>query len=143
MTSRARIAVVGMSVMTLLGGVAARAESQELRAAIPFEFIVSGKTLPAGTYDVSTMFGSLGAVQLRSERGGVMVLAGPASRGDGSQATELSFNRYGDRYFISRIRFSSDREYKVQPSTAEREMVKAVAEGRSPAATVVKVAAVR
>ena len=143
MTSRARIVAVGMSVMTLLGGVAARADAQDLRAVIPFEFTVSGKTLPAGTYDVSRMFQSQDTLQLRSIHGGVMVLGGPASRGDGTNATQLTFNRYGERYFISRIRFSGDREYTLQPSAAEREMVKSVAEGRSPAATVVTVAAAR
>jgi hypothetical protein len=143
MTSRARIVAVGMSVMTLVGGIAARADAQDLRASIPFEFTVSGKTLPAGTYQVTTMFGSLDVLQLRSERGGVMVLAGPKSRGDGTNATQLTFNRYGDRYFASRIRFSSDREYTLPPSNEEREMVKKVADGSSPAATVVTIAAAR
>ena len=48
-----------LTLVGLLGlGVAAKAQIRgEIVVTLPFEFVVSGKTLPAGTYTLSRFFG--------------------------------------------------------------------------------------
>jgi hypothetical protein len=143
MTTRARIVVTAMSVATLLVGAAPKAHAQDLRMVIPFEFKAAGTTLQAGTYMLTRVFGSANAFELRSMRGGVIFMTGPSERGTGVNAAQLTFNRYGDRYFLRDIRFSRDRAYSMHPTTEERELVKRQADGRTVRPTVVTIAAQR
>ena len=137
--SRTHMLVGTVGVAVLLAGSAVKAQAQELRANIPFEFSTADKMLPAGTYWIERLFGSPGAVQLRSLHGGVILLTGPASTDRSTAGPQLTFHRYGDRYFLRQIRFSGSREYTVPPTLAERELARARADGRAPAPAIVTV----
>ncbi len=52
-------ACILLTLVGLLGlGVAAKAQIRgQIVVTLPFEFVVSGKTLPAGTYTLSRFFG--------------------------------------------------------------------------------------
>jgi len=52
MRSLLRKSMLTAGALALVGGVAARADAQEslLRVKVPFQFVVHGKTLPAGEY---------------------------------------------------------------------------------------------
>ena len=81
-----------------------------VKADIPFDFIVRGKTVPAGTYTVS---------QVSLRRPDVLVIQGLDGRSHGVVDTQLTltkqgwnafpgeydaklvFNRYGNQYFLS------------------------------------------
>jgi hypothetical protein len=144
MTPRTRIIVGAMSVATLLAGATVRAQSDELRAVIPFEFKAGQASLPAGTYTVTRGMGAAGnAVQLRSLRGGAFLLPIPDAKGGGDVAAQLTFHRYGDRYFLHQIRFSRDREFTLPTTSAEREMVRASTDAGGPSQVVVTIAASR
>jgi hypothetical protein len=135
--------VVGvMGIVTALAGVAATAQAQDMRAVIPFEFKAAGRTLPAGTYFVTPLPGS-STFQLRSSRGGVIFMVPGADRQETPNAPQLTFNKYGERYFLHQIRLSDSREYTLRRTVAERELVRAQAEGHGPAPTVVTIAATR
>jgi hypothetical protein len=143
MTPHARIFITAMSVATLLAGAAPKAESQDLRTVIPFEFKAAGTTLHAGTYMLTPVFGTANAFELRSVHGGTIFMTGPSERGGKVNAAQLTFNRYGERYFLSSIRFSRDRAYTMHRTTEERELVKTQAAGRTVRPTVVTIAAHR
>jgi hypothetical protein len=118
---------------------APRAEAQDLRAHIPFEFRVDVTTLPAGFYDITQLTGTP-AVQLRSPQGGVMVLMDRSTPPRNQETPQLTFTKYGDRYFLRDIRISGERELHIKQSVAEREMERASKDGKGPAATLVAVA---
>ncbi len=91
-----------------------RAQSNGIRAVIPFEFKAGKATLPAGTYTLSQQGATSNVVQLRTLGSGATPLPQGAQVGVGGQDTQLTFNRYGDQYFLHQIvRFSRDRDIHV------------------------------
>jgi hypothetical protein len=98
--------------LTLLFAVSlwpAKAQAQiigNVQADIPFQFHVGNKTLPAGRYTIHELEGSdLTAMQITSADGKQSALFNVES--DEAKATpdrtELIFNKYGDRYFLSEV----------------------------------------
>src|SRR6476620_9121712 len=71
MTTRPGIIVGLGGVASLVGAPPVRAQSDGMRAVIPFEFKAGKTTLPAGTYTVSQQGATSNALQLRTLRGGV------------------------------------------------------------------------
>ena len=79
-----------------------QAQSHEVRANIPFDFTVSGKLLPSGSYRFISESSDTILIQNRYQRIGVLSIvleAGGAPRND----SRLIFHKYGDRYFLSGI----------------------------------------
>jgi hypothetical protein len=100
-------------VLTLTGvlglGVTARATTQaEIVVTLPFEFVVSGKTLPAGTYKVRQIFDDkLEGLLLSNDHTSVFVY--PITVGNASSdKPQVSFDRVGEQRFLSSIRTESD-----------------------------------
>src|SRR5271168_31944 len=90
-------------------GVAARATTQaEIVVTLPFEFVVSGKTLPAGTYKVSQVFDDkLEGLLLSNDH--ISVFVYPITVGSASSdKPQVSFERVGEQRFLSSIRTASD-----------------------------------
>ena len=68
---------------------------------VPFGFIVNGKALPAGRYNVATNNGML---TVQGERDGAMVLGIPAGRRqEKAGVASLVFLKTGSRYELSEI----------------------------------------
>ncbi len=116
-----------LGVLALLA--AASAFGQEgLRANIPFEFRIGTTVMPAGQYVVDRpVNGASGilSVQCHTCAAHVLVLVyngrgGPkVARGEG----RLSFNKYGDTYFLSSAWLFGDGSSSALPlSKAEREI---------------------
>lgn len=142
MASRNRIFVSVIAALALVAVAAPRAQAEELKAFIPFEFRVDTTTLPAGSYNINELSGT-STVQLRSIHGGVMVMTSRSAPKGGESRPQLTFVRYGDRYFLHEIRVSGERELKLQLSKAERELQVASKEGKIPPASTVTVVASR
>jgi hypothetical protein len=143
MTPRTGIIVGLVGFASIVGGATLRAQTNDMRAVIPFEFKAGKASLPAGTYTVARQGATGNAVVLRTLRGGAILLPGAVADGVGGGDTQLTFHRYGDRYFLHQIRFSRDREYTLPATTAEREMIRAAADANGPEQTVVTIAATR
>jgi hypothetical protein len=100
-------------VLTLTGvlglGVAARATTQaEIVVTLPFEFVVSGKTLPAGTYKVSQIFDDkLEGLLLSNDHTSVFVYPITLASAS-SNKPQVSFERVGEQRFLSGIRTAYD-----------------------------------
>jgi hypothetical protein len=105
-----KIASIVLTLTGLLGlGVSARATTQvEIVVTLPFEFVVSGKTLPAGTYKVSQIFDDkLEGLLLSNGHSSVFVY--PITVGSASSdKPQVSFDRVGEQLFLSGIRTASD-----------------------------------
>lgn len=108
-------------LLGLLGlGVAAKAQTRDkIVVTLPFEFVVSGKTLPAGTYSVDRIGDhKLQGLILTSYEHGTSVFVGAvevaAARVDNPS---VSFEKAGDQNFLSKIQTPTD-VYQIAVSRA-------------------------
>lgn len=94
-----------IAAFVLMSGIAAtslHAQNSEIRASIPFNFTVSGKTLPAGTYRFYSVHGNTLVIQ------NVNRSAGALSHIDTAETPQpalqsIVFDKYGDHYFLHEI----------------------------------------
>jgi hypothetical protein len=88
----------------LAGAVKAEAETADI-VTVPFEFVVGAKVLPAGTYTVRNLSADKSSTLVISSRdqGTSMFVLPYVSDSVVTDKPELSFNKVGDRYFLSRI----------------------------------------
>ena len=92
-------------------GIAARAQVRDqVAVTIPFEFMVGGKTLPAGTYKVNRVTDTnRKTLILHSFENHTSVLVVPSQVEDGStDKAYVSFERVGGQYFLSKIATADD-----------------------------------
>ena len=103
----------------LLGlGVAAEAEIRpEIIVTMPFEFVVSGKTLPAGTYTVKRFSQQpFDVLMITSNDNGTSVFVNPIEMEDASTyKPNVSFHRVGEQHFLSSIQ-TADYVYNFRVS---------------------------
>jgi hypothetical protein len=91
--------------------VAAKAEIRhEIVVTLPFEFVVGGKTLPAGTYRVSRLAGDrFAGLILSSYENRISVFVHPVEIESAyANKPHLSFERVGEQRFLSRIQTTDD-----------------------------------
>jgi hypothetical protein len=102
-----KYAMILLTAASLLGfGVAAKAETRaEIFVKLPFQFLVGGKTLPAGTYKVSRFSGDpFGALMLTNYDNTAAVFVLPSSIADASSdKPQVDFKQVGGRYVLSSI----------------------------------------
>ncbi len=99
---------IWMSVFGLLLVVAgASAQSVNLKANVPFDFVVDNATLPAGSYSIQSINDANGSPTLviRGEtvKAGRLVSSNPAEKLNAAATSHLLFHRYGDTYFLAQI----------------------------------------
>ena len=96
-----------IAVFSIAGaGMTAMAQARDqIVVTIPFEFVVAGKTLPAGTYNVNRVTDSdPRALILHSfeNRTGAILLPTQVEGGSADRV-HISFERVGGQYFLSKI----------------------------------------
>lgn len=97
----------------------------QIRANIPFGFMVGSETFPAGSYTVVRIDSVSNAVVLRSADGGKTVVFVPIGvySAKSRQEDSLVFSRYGDHYFLSEVWTIDDPlGSQLVPSNHEREV---------------------
>jgi hypothetical protein len=98
---------VVLTVACLLGlGISANAQDASgVVVRVPFEFVAGGKILPAGTYSVGRLSpGIHPALIIDSKDKGAFAVALPiVPDGDSAGHAGLSFDRVGDKYFLSKV----------------------------------------
>ena len=104
--------------------VAVPAQAQVARFNVPFAFIFHEKTLPAGTYDVST---DAGNQTVALQCGGVaagFALTLPVTR-PANGAGSMVFHKYGSTYVLKTVWLGGVRAgYQLPAANAERELVR-------------------
>ena len=93
--------VLGAAVMVLGTAQSARADKGVV-ARVPFDFIVAGQRLPAGTY-VVTQDRALVSITSDDRRHFAFVLMNPMSTDVPWTAPRLVFERIGEDHFLSQI----------------------------------------
>jgi hypothetical protein len=111
----------------LLLGIAVGAHAQSLVVAkIPFDFVVSGTKLPAGTYSIDRFLPENPDVLVVHDSDRKFSAFATASLGGDSQpstAPKLIFHRYGEEYFLSEVRTLA-RVYPLATSGLEKKLAK-------------------
>jgi|SRR6266851_898286 len=107
-----KYATILVAIICFLGlSVAAKAQTRnEIVVTLPFEFVVSGKTLPAGTYTVSRLADDkFEGLILSSYENRTSVFVHPAEIERASaDKPQLSFERVGEQNFLSKIQTAND-----------------------------------
>jgi hypothetical protein len=92
-------------------------------AKVPYDFVVGGQVLPAGTYEVSraSVFGGPGELEISSYENGASTLLIPTFFDDLQTGhAQLTFEHVGDEYFLSGIETPSGRYTITVPGSASR-----------------------
>jgi hypothetical protein len=111
--------------LLLLMTAAASAQTVHMRAKVPFNFIVSGATLPAGEYEIQSLGAGQTLLVIRNlnSSAGTLVISSSRESLDASPRTKLVFHRYGDRYFLAELwQEGHNVSREVTPSSRETEV---------------------
>jgi len=107
-----KFASVLLTLICLIGlSAAARAEIRgQIRVTLPFEFVVGGETLPAGTYTLSTFSDDKFDGLVLSDRDHeVTVFVHPVEiEGASADKPRVGFQRVGNQLFLTRIQTAYD-----------------------------------
>jgi hypothetical protein len=122
---RQMLSLVGVLALLLVGA-SAYAQNIKVKATVPFDFIVNGKTLPAGEYTIAS-FGSVDGRTLMVRSGDLdkqmLVRANSSESLKVSDKTKLVFHRYDQRYFLSEIWVAgNDRGHQIPRGGREKEL---------------------
>ena len=97
------------------------AEAAEISAKIPFSFVVNGKTLPPGTYHVSTSANQ--ALLVRGyDSGGVFAMGNSMESRDSD--AKLVFHKYGAQYILREAWLGNGRGRELPETRQERELIR-------------------
>jgi len=111
----------------LLASASAYAQSINLKANVPFNFALNGKTLPTGEYTIRSIDNMRNAAAISGAEQKPLVLLtmpclSPRNR-EISQESKLVFTRYGNTYFLSEVWIEgSGAGYSVPKSRLEHEL---------------------
>ena len=135
--------VVGIgSVLTLLIASTAFAQlpGTAIRASIPFDFVVRGKTLPAGDYELTRINDEPIGLMIRNidhKHDEALFETEPVYADRIARRDVLVFHRYGDTYFLSEVVTAGEQTGReLVPSHAERQLRREVARNQAEPETV-------
>jgi hypothetical protein len=123
---RKLIGLIATGTLTLLlvGSAYAQLPGLPIRASIPFDFTVRGRTLPAGEYEVTRINDEPEGLLLRNihdKHDDVVFVTEPKDARKIPNHNLLIFNRYGERYFLSEVVTAGVQTgQELTPSHAER-----------------------
>jgi hypothetical protein len=117
-----RILVIALAAMTIFGCMAL-ARPIAVRVNIPFAFHAGDAILPAGEYELKPFYQSDLLLLVRRLDGpdGAFMPARQAETLKGTPAYSISFNRYGDEYFMASMD-NGDFKVNMPKTKAERKL---------------------
>jgi len=121
-------AIVATAFLALTITAPARAQlpGTAMRANIPFDFIVNGKTLPAGNYEVKRLNDEPEGLIIRSvdnKHDHAVFETESTQQNRMPRHDQIVFDRYGDTYFLSEVLTGGmETGRRLAPTRAEREL---------------------
>jgi hypothetical protein len=119
-------AVTAVLAFAITAPARAQLPGTSLRAYIPFDFHVNGKTLPAGNYELRRITDApegLIISNVNDKHDHIMFETDALQQNQIPRHNELVFDRYGDTYFLSEVISSGMQSgRRLAPSHAEREL---------------------
>jgi hypothetical protein len=93
-----------------------------VRFKIPFDFTVESKSFAAGNYDVIELQSRF--IHIRGDKGktGMIIAAYPGEPSKVPGIAVMTFNRYGDQYFLSSVS-EDNRGWGIRKSAVEKELI--------------------
>ena len=129
-TYRRRIMAITSLAAIVIGTTSVlNAQALETRANVPFAFTAGTTTLPAGTYNLSTLPGHTDAFMIRSLLHGVIILSQQSGSSRKDVAPALVFDRYADQYFLREIRLPDSVAFELPRTASENAAAKRIASG--------------
>lgn len=121
------VVVIGSVLILATAAVQAQLPGTVIRASIPFDFEVHGRTLPAGRYEISRISDEPMGLMIRNidhMRNEALFETEPVYENYRSSKNEIVFKRYGDTYFLSEVESAGEQTAReVYPSRAERHLL--------------------
>jgi hypothetical protein len=125
---------LSMAALAVVLAAPVSAQTVTLKASVPFDFIVGGRTMPAGEYMFSTGR-DLGVLQIRNASTDIAPSFITTNMADGpldGDGAFLAFNRYGGDYFLAKIwDRAAATGCSIPPSRTERERAKSASIGKA------------
>ena len=113
--------LLGLGV--LLATASAYAQTTNLKADVPFKFVVAGRTLPSGEYMIRSARSIDHALIISAAGQKPGIFLANSCRSLKSVKTKLVFSRYGDQYFLSQIWMAGNEAgYQLPKSRREVEV---------------------
>lgn len=113
--------LITLSVSAAIGPLSLLAQGS-IQFTAPFDFTVGNKNYASGEYRVAAVLPQVLAIRSLDGRSSQMVIA-QASQAKGKQSNAVvTFNRYGDRYFLSRLS-DTDHGWELPKSRVEKELI--------------------
>ena len=126
--------------LLLVGSVHAQLPGTEIRASIPFDFSLRGKTFPAGEYAITRIGDEPAALLIRNvsdKHEHVVFETEPENSFRIPRRNVLVFHRYGDSYFLEAIVTAGEQTGReLAPSHAERTLRREMAKNQVEPETV-------
>jgi hypothetical protein len=107
--------LVAMAVVCLfvMGGIASAQDPDGVVVSVPFEFVVAGRTMPAGTYRVGRLSPDVrSGLIIGSQGSSALVLPIAVDNASAAQPAALSFDRVGDQYILTKVE-TTDHAYTI------------------------------
>lgn len=115
----ATLLILMLAALTGLAG----AQTGSIKAQVPFDSLVNGKTLLAGEWSIKAQGDAQAILWIASENAGTFVVPNALESNRVSKTTKLIFHKYGDRYFLAGIeREGENRGYELPASKLEAEL---------------------
>ncbi|HET6976387.1 MAG TPA: hypothetical protein VFI24_08695 [Pyrinomonadaceae bacterium] len=126
--------------LMLVGSAQAQLPGTEIRASIPFDFTVRGKTLPAGEYEITRIGDEPADLLMRNvnhKHENIVFETEPEVSRRTPRRNVLVFNRYGDSYFLEEVVTAGEQTGReLTPSHAERTLRRDMAKNEMAPETV-------
>jgi hypothetical protein len=105
-------------VVAAIAVVGTPAEAADITVRVPFGFVANGKTLPAGTYGLTS---TNGVVWVRGSTD-TAIASFPGSSAQVGDV-KLVFHKYGEQYFLRQVSMGEGFVRNIQPSRLERQLL--------------------
>ncbi len=112
-----------LSLIATLGPVSAVAQGPAYFA-IPFGFTVGPKSFPAGLYSAREATPDVLEIESRDGRAAILTMTNASEPSKRQGMAVMSFERYGDRYFLSNVS-NPDRGWALPHSRDEKRLIAA------------------
>jgi hypothetical protein len=110
-----------LSLSAALAPVSMRAEGP-IHITVPFDFTVGAKSLAAGEYQVNQQAPHVLAIRSVNGDLAMAIMTNPADPSAAPGKATFTFNKYGDRYFLSQIS-DHGHGWGLSKSSAEKELI--------------------
>jgi len=122
MTTKKHTATLLVLMFVGLTGLVHAQVPKAIRAQVPFNFVANGETMPAGECTIQFMVNGRTMLSISSGKQHAFAYPMAGESSNGSIETALVFHRYGDRYFLARIKRAGRIGYELPASKLESEL---------------------